>query len=163
MIDQLKEAADIVPADFQISPVWEYALDRECEGDVLVRPIFDLPVETLDLRFVGSSVRLANGRTVPSKIANVAAHDPYATRQFICLSVFADRWFSLARYFDPDIERNGPTALAAFLGLTVEEVFPILYDLRPYCNGDQEALSGTIDTEPSERLSDREIMRLVSR
>jgi len=161
MTEQLKEMADIVPADFQVSPVWEYALDREVEGESLVRPVLDLPARTLDLRFVGAPVRLANCQVMPAMIANVTVTDPYRTHQFISLSLYKNEWFGLARYYDADLDQNGPAALAEFLGLTIEEVFPISYDLRAYCIGNPDALAGKINVEPSERLTDKERLRLV--
>ncbi len=161
MTELLKEMADIVPTDFQISPIWEYALDREVEGESLVRPVLELPARTLDLRFVGTPVRLANDRILPAMVANVTANDPYRTRQFISLSLYKSEWFGLARYHDVDIDQNGPAALAEFLGLAIEDVFPVSYDLRACCIGNPDALAGKIDAEPSERLTDKERLRLV--
>ncbi len=161
MNDQHKEFEDIVPADFEISPVWEFALDREIEGNMLVRPVLDLPVSTLANRFIGTPVRLANGRIMPSVITNVTTTDPYQTRHFISLCLYRGEWFDLARYHDVDIERHGPSALADFLGLSMKDVFPIAYDLRAYCTGDPAALAGTIEAEPRERLSDRELRALA--
>ena len=52
-------------------------------------------------------------------------------------------WFDLARYFDPDPVERGPEALAHFLGLPVDEVFPISFDVREYVEGQPPALAYT--------------------
>src|SRR6202041_1308023 len=67
--------------------------------------------------------------------------------------------FHLARYFDFDRDARGPKALAKFLGLPVEEGFPIAYDVTPYAVGEKSALSGFIRAEPAIRLSEEEIIR----
>ena len=84
------------------------------------------------------------------------------TEHFLTLSIERDaRWFTLARYHDLDRTENGPHALARFLGLSIEEVFPISYDIRQYVNGEAAALSGYIHEEPRERLSRTEIIRMA--
>jgi len=71
------------------------------------------------------------------------------------------KWFHLARYHDPDREAHGPEALGRFLGLGISEVFPIEYDIRRYAEGAVAAVSGTILSEPSEKLSRAEIIALA--
>jgi hypothetical protein len=50
--------------------------------------------------------------------------------------------------------------LAQFLGLQVDDVFPISYDVRRYSQGNPAALAGGILKEPRERLTQGEIMAL---
>src|SRR5262249_59029714 len=84
------------------------------------------------------------------------------TTHFLTLSVERDgRWFHVARYHDFDYEERAPEKLAAFLGLAVNEVFPITYDLRPYANGDPRALHGMIPEAPAEKLTRAEIIALA--
>jgi hypothetical protein len=65
-------------------------------------------------------------------------------------------WFHLARYHDIRSAVEGPEALARFLGLDVDDVFPISVDVRRYVRGDPAALTATVLKEPRERLTREE-------
>lgn len=72
-----------------------------------------------------------------------------------------DEWFHLARYFDSEYGRYGPEQLAGFLGLPVDEVFPISYDISLIAEGNEDVLKGQFHSEPLERLSRDERMSLL--
>jgi hypothetical protein len=67
----------------------------------------------------------------------------------------------LARYWDLDYEKNGPDALAQFLGLSKPEIFLISYDLTAYVTGEHSVLVGNVLMEPRLRLPEDEIIRLA--
>ncbi len=145
-------------ADFEEHAVWEFPT----AGETIVRPVKDLPVQSLTFRMVGTQVRLANGSRIWADIGNVDTGDPRQTEQFLTLTVYKDgKRFTLARYFDFDYADRGPEALASFLGLPVSEVFPISYDIRQYVIGDLAALCGTITKDPPEKLTREEIIALA--
>jgi hypothetical protein len=98
-------------------------------------------------------------------IGNVSAGDPRSTEHFLTLSVErSGRWFFLPRYHDFDYGERGPEALARFLSLSPDDVFPIAYDLSPYVEGgDPAALSGTITKEPREKLTRAELIAMALR
>jgi hypothetical protein len=156
----LKDAPDLVPADFELSPVWEYLNEDEL-GEALVRPVEELPVKSLANRIAGVPVRLANGQSVWSMMEGIHQSDPFRTRHLLQISIYKDRWFHLARYHDPELSMYGPDQLAAFLEVPINEVFPITYDVRSLCIGNPRALAGTIEAEPDEKLSRSEIIRLI--
>ena len=127
-----------------------------------MRPLKKTLVKTLTGRFVGAQVRLANGTEVWALIGNVDVSNPRLSEHFLTLSVFRDgRWFTMARYHDLDSNERGPQALAAFLSLRVNEVFPISYDISRFCLGESAALVGTIEKEPRERLTRAHIIGLA--
>lgn len=96
--------------------------------------------------------RTANGSG--QLIGNVDPVNPRRTEHLLTLSVeHGGRWFTLARYHDFDFAEHGFEVLAEFLGLAVDEVFPIAYDIRQWVKGDAGALQGRILKEPRERLS----------
>jgi hypothetical protein len=159
--ERLKEFDDMDLNDFRVSPVWEFANDRESEGVLPVRPVLDLPARTLSNRFVGTKVCLANGQCLPAIVGNVSESDAYRTHHFLSLNLYKGKWFCLARYHDIDSEQHGPAALAAFLGLPIQDVFPIAYDIRDHCAGSAAALAGTIEAEPKERLTKGELVKLA--
>jgi hypothetical protein len=72
-------------------------------------------------------------------------------------------WFHLARYFDVGFSAHSPDALARFLGLHVDDVFPIFVDVRRYVRGDPAALTAIVLKEPQERLTREEIRALIFR
>lgn len=145
-------------ADFERFPVWEF---EDADDEMSVRPVLGLPVSTLRSRIVGTQVQLANGQATWAMI-NVSERDAGSTEHLVTLSLErTEHWFHLARYHDVDYVERGPTAVAAFLGLSVDEVFPISYDLRQYAAGDAAALVGRVLQEPRERLSRAQIVAMV--
>ena len=49
-------------------------------------------------------------------------------------------------------------SLPMFLGLPIEEVFPISYDISRLCAQKTESSVGKIPVEPSERLSESDLI-----
>jgi hypothetical protein len=87
--------------------------------------------------------------------------NPRATRQFLSLVLqHHGDWFALDRYCDETEERDSE-ALARFVGLPIDDVFPIAYDLRETTFGHPDALVGTIEKQPRERLSFDERLDLM--
>jgi hypothetical protein len=160
MREKLRPGASISVADYKQWPIWEFATN-DSPDETAVRPVKTLPVTTLDSRFIGLQVRLANGALVWATIGNVDVHDERRTRQFIDVGIHRGKErFHLARYFDVLRSRQGPEALAKFLDLQVEDVFPIEYDLSQYVLGDARSIKGRIEREPSERLTRQERVKL---
>ena len=127
----------------------------------MVQPVEKIPVESLDNRELGTQVRLANGSQVWAIIGNVDVTNPRATQHFLFLSIErGGEWFHLARYHDIGFPSRSPEALARFLGLQVDEVFPIYVDVRRYVRGDPAALTAIVLKEPQERLTRAELMSL---
>ena len=160
MIENSKPVESLTVADFEAHPVWEYLNDDEI-GETMARPVEKLPVETLDDRIVGTQVRLANGSEVWGLFGNFDVKNPRATQHFMALSIErGGEWFHLARYQDIDFASRGPEALGRFLGLGVDDVFPITVDVRRYVRGDPKALTAIQLKEPRERLTREELMAL---
>jgi hypothetical protein len=156
MIENIKSVELLTVADFQTHPVWEFLNDDEL-GEMMMQPVEMIPVETLDNRLIGTLVRLANGSQVWAFIGNFDVANPRATQHFMTLSIERNgKWFHLARYFDFDFTDRGPDALARFLGLSVDDVFPISVDIRRYVQGNPAALAFTVPKEPQEKLTREE-------
>jgi hypothetical protein len=148
MIENIKPAESLTVADFRANPVWEFLNDDEI-GETMARPVEELPVETLDNRIVGAQARLGNGLEVWGLFGNFDVKNPRATQHFLALSIDRDgKWFHLARYFE-GFTAYSPEALARFLGLEVDDVFPITVDVR----GDPAALTAIVLKEPQEKIT----------
>ncbi len=161
MSHNMKQLEELMEADLAAFPVWEFVNDDE-KGETAVRPVKKTPVNKLDGRLVGIKVKLANDTEVWALIANVDASNPRSTQHFITLTLFRDgQCFTLARYHDVGADKWGPQALAAFLGLPIDKVFPISYDISRLSNGDPAALIGKIEKEPRERLTRDQIIALA--
>jgi hypothetical protein len=157
-----KPVEQLTVDDLKAFPVWQYTNADEDIGETVVRPVKRLPVTALNGRVVGAQVTLANGSRRWALLGNVDPNNPRLTQHFLTLSVFDQgRWFTMARYHDFDADERGPEAVAAFLGLPTDAVFPISYDVRPYCRGEARALAGTIEKEPRERLTRAQIIALA--
>jgi hypothetical protein len=151
------------PEAFKTHPVWEFTNADPSSDDAEVRPVGSVPVAHLVNRIVGTQVRLANGEHRWAILGNVDVRKVRSTYHLLTCSVLVNgRWFYLARYHDVGQAEHGPSSLAAALQLSVDEVFPMSYDIRALVSeGDPNAQRGAIDKEPTERLSDDEIMDLV--
>jgi hypothetical protein len=147
--------------DLERHPVWESILDDEAD-ELSVFPVRDLPVADLEGRFVGTRVQFANGDLHWAMLFYLHANDSRKTEQFLSVRIERNgKWFDLARYWDVDYERSGPEALARFLGLPLEEIFPIRYDVREYSMGNPAALAGEVPKEPRERLPEDVIIKMI--
>lgn len=155
MAGEAKPVDALVIDDFQRSPVWEFTNEDEQDLDeTAVRPVNPLPVTDLGNRICGTQVVLANGRRVWAIIGNVDVADPRKTEQFLGISLEKNgSWFHVASYSAFDFAERGPDRAAEFLGLPVDEVFPIAYDLRQIAEGNAGSLRGEIPKEPRERLT----------
>jgi hypothetical protein len=157
----MKPIEALTIADLEENPVWQYT-NSDSAGETAVRPIKTIPVRSLTGRVVGAPAVLASGQRVWALFGNVDASNPELTEHFLTLSVEKKgKWFTMARYHDFDAEENGPPALARFLGLRVEDVFPISYDISKYCRGERAALVGEIPRVPKKRLTLEEIVGLA--
>ena len=149
--------------DFQNHPVWKYLWgESDKKGDTLVEPAQPLPVKRLSSQYVVCTpVRLANGSQFWAMIENITTNNPQSTAHFIVLCVVKDgRRIFLGRYFDPWYDDMSPENFAKSLGMNVDDVFPISYDVQPYVEEQSPSHTGLIPKEPSERLSDDELMAL---
>jgi hypothetical protein len=129
-----KRVDELTIEDIRVFPVWEYTNTDEDEDETVVRPVKRMPVKSLTGRIVGTEVTLADGTRRWATLSNIDETNRRLTEHFLTLSVF-DRgaWFTMARYHDVDAAKRGPTALATFLGMSLDAVFPISYDISRYC------------------------------
>jgi hypothetical protein len=163
MVDIAKPAEELTVSDLQEFPVWEF-VDDDSLGETSVRPVAELPTNSLFGRLLGLPVTLSNGRVMFGLVGNVDLNDEASTRHFLQLSLNHNgKWSHLARYHDPDVETHGPEHLARSIGLGVSDVFPIVLDMRPWCIAGESALVRTIERQPTERLSSHELMQLALR
>lgn len=146
-------------------PLWEFDLateDKPGQDETWVLPVKRLPVSSLANRIVATRVRLANASWVVAMLGNISLGSARYTKQFATLSVaVGERWFHLARYFDVGYSERSPLVLANALGLPVEDVFPISYDLTGIAVGLPEVVRGEITAEPKERLTREELIKLA--
>jgi hypothetical protein len=156
-----KAAEKLTVEDIAKYSVWRF-VNNDALGETLVTPVKKLPATDISGKLVGTAVRLANGAMVWAILGNISPRHKQKTQHFITISVERDgSWFHLARYFDPLRDQYGPMSLANFLGLSIDEVFPIAYDIRGVAEGPADVLSGSIAAEPAERLDDDQRMTLL--
>lgn len=158
-----KTIGSLTISDLRSCVVWEFVSSEESR-ESLVRPIKSGPVARTNSRVIGTQVRLANGASVWALLGNIDTQNPMLNQHLLTLSVFCgNRWFTMARYHDIDAKKNGPKALARFLGLPVDEVFPISYDLRQKCKGRPGALLGKIEKTVLNKLTREQIIEVTLR
>ena len=155
-----KPVESLTVTDLTINPVWRFV--RHSGGEAVVRPVMRIPVSSTAGKLFGTQVFLANGATVWALLGNVDRAQPRLTQHFLTVSLERDGvWFHLARYFDCDHADRGPGAVARFLDLAVDAVFPLGYDVRRYVEGEPAALCGYVHAEPMERLTVEQLAALA--
>ncbi len=158
----MKGVSELTLSDLRQHPVWRYT-GRDEPSEIAVRPVKKLPVTSLAGALVGCNIRLASGRNLMALLGNLDAANAELTEHFLTLSVYRDDGavFHLARYHDRDAGERGPDALAAFLKMKKEEVFPIAWDARSVVAGNPVALHGKIEAAPKHRLTREQVIALA--
>lgn len=156
-----KRMEELTAVDLQAHSVWRFVRDQR-GGETCLRPVARVPVSNLTGKLVATRITLANGHRPWALVGNIDVTNARLTKHFVTISVEqGGRWFHLARYHDFDYAERGPLALAGFLGLQVEDVFPIAYDVSGSVRDAAEGTAGKILAEPDERLSRAEIIGLA--
>ena len=154
----MKHVDSLDEVDFRQYPVWQFSYEEE----MYLFPIQNLPVHSFRNCLVGLDGVLASGVKLFAILTNVDLENVAATSQFLSAQFSLDgERIKLARYFDDDWESKGPRALAARLGLKVEDVFPISFDLSPYTEVEVRASKLSIEARPVLRLSEDERLDLL--
>jgi hypothetical protein len=163
MASSPRPVESLTPTDLTTHSVWEFVSDDEPD-ETYIRPVATLPTDSLHNRIVGIEAELANGSLVWALLGNFVVNDIRQTRHFLTVSVLVrDGWFRLARYHDFDHEEQGPAKLAQAMGLAVDEIFPIQYDIGKWVSGAAtDVARGTVDAVPLERLSRAELIKLAA-
>lgn len=154
-----KQLRDLTSFDFEAYPVWKNDLsDEASDGELAYVPVENLPVESLKGKIIGVPVKLANGTELWARLSGIRLIDARYTEHHLSMRIEkAGKWFALQRYYDPGYHRANPDALAKFLGMNVDDVFPITYDIRPYVVAGSPAATGVVFKEPRERLSKEDL------
>jgi hypothetical protein len=138
----LKFSNNLTIQDFKEFPIWEFTNKHESvsrDGELVVMPVTDFPVTTLEGRFIGTEVKLANGNLVWAVLLgiNLAKAKPVSSAIF-----YRGAETYMLRCLAPGV--SGPEQLAQFLGLRVEDVFPICFDISRLAIGAADAVKGEL-------------------
>jgi hypothetical protein len=157
-----RDIESLTSKDFAEFPVWRFT-NSDTPRETCVTPVRRLPVKRLTGCIVGCPLHLANGAVLTGFIGNLDPANPRLTEHFLTVSMFRSdgALFHLARYHDFDAAERGPAVLAAFLGESVDAVFPIKYDVSAIVTGPPEVVCGSIPSEPRERLTRAEVIALA--
>jgi hypothetical protein len=138
----IKYSHKLTIQDFKKFPVWEFTARHETigpDGELVVVPITDLPVSSLERRFVGTEVTLANGCRLMAVLLGINLVSAKPISEMIVYRV--DETFMFRRSAP---RASGPEQLAQFLCLRLEDIFPISYDISQLATGDPCAIKGEI-------------------
>jgi hypothetical protein len=158
----MKDVSQLTSADLREYPVWRFTRSDQ-PTETAVRPLKKLPAKSLTGSLVGCEVRLAHGKKMMALLGNLDVEKARLTEHFLTLSIYREdgEIFHMARYHDFDSSERGPDALAAFLKMKKEEIFPIAWDIRHLVAGGPSALHGLIEASPKERLTRAQIVALA--
>ena len=161
---KMKPVNGLTPKDFLETPIWESVDDCEENApyETYMRAVAEIPVVSLACRIVGVKLILSNGESLFGILGNVDLDNPIKTKHFLTITVFKHgKTFNLARYHDVDYDQNNEDALASFLELEVDSVFPIRYDISGVALGHSDCLSGSIPREPKLRFTEDDLIKLA--
>jgi|SRR5580698_1385171 hypothetical protein len=138
----IKYSNKLTIQDFKEFPVWEFTSKHEHirpDGELVVIPVRNLPVSSLDGRFVGTEVKLASDCFLMAVLLGINLVKPKPISEMVIYR--ANETFMFRRNA-PGV--SGPEQLAQFLRLRLEDVFPISYDISQFAIGDAGAIKGEI-------------------
>lgn len=160
-----KTVDELTAGDFERHPIWEFVYDEvKYDDETWVQPVLELPAKHLDHRAVGIQVRLNCGIRKWARLYNIDLTDHLRTTYFRGISLeHAGKWLHLARYFDVTYHQDGPEALASALGMQLDEVFPIAYDISGLAIGPENILIDSIPAVLEMQLSREELRALSKR
>jgi hypothetical protein len=161
MSERIKTIESLTVADLRATAIWKYG-NIDSAGETIILPVRAASVKSLTGKVVGTTAVLANGASVWALIGNIDVDNPRFTFHFLTISIESNgKWFSLARYHDHDHPIRGPDALARFLGLKVDDVFPITLDIRRFVAGNLSSLTFRVEKEPNEKFTRAEIIAMA--
>ena len=153
-----KEISDLTVADLKRQPVWRFVSVSGTE----VAPVETLPPRSFDSLIIGAEVQLADESWVWALLQNFSLSGSAVNDHFLNLTFdIKGSWFVLARYHDPWIESHGPQKLAQLLDRSLEQVFPIRFDLRKALKSFDLVFVGEVQMEPDVKLTRDQIMQHV--
>jgi len=147
-LDTRKPIDQLTPEDFGAFPVWEFALDEESNPDqdeTWVRPIDTsaVPADAYSL-LVAADFTTSSGQPLQGFVGVTTAGALQIDQPILLANgSYLPYLPSAVAFLQPQ-----PTAgewLAAQLGLSVAELFPLRYTLRVVIDGEAAPRSGTFD------------------
>jgi hypothetical protein len=166
MASKSKRLREIKPKDLEEYWLWR-SVPAKSDGELRVRPV---KVEKTTKGFSAGSlaatkVKCADGSQYWALIEGIHPDKPEFSKHNRELRLFVDGfgWFQLAQYFDSDEYRHkhGENVLCTLLGKTIEDVFPISFDLSDKSDSGSPCLVGTFEINPAWGLAREEIMNLL--
>jgi hypothetical protein len=147
--------------DFEKHPVWQIVEDDKYSS-LMLNPVKKLPVEHLENRIVGTKVALADGTITWAILSNISATEKLRNTHFLNASINCNgSWFDLARYHDSDFERRNGDVLAKKLGKSIEQVFPIVFDVSSIVSGEKSVLKDEINYLVRDQLTMSELISMA--
>lgn len=164
-----KPCDKITPEDLAKHPVWTFDLKNEAlpgRDETWMVPVTKLPVSSLNNHGCLANAVLACGKKMTAMLWSIDLTSQRRTEQFIAIAFWLnDRWWHLSqRPFlseSGNLESHLPNDLASKLGLDLNEVFPIAYDISQIAIGPSEITQGKILIEPREKLTKSQRMALA--
>jgi len=154
----IKEVSALTPLDLRQYPVWEYVfdLDRvpECDQDMptdtSVTPVKELPVDDTGNCVIGTKVKLNNGTQEWAMLSGLTLPSPDGRTGTVFVHLFDQKraeWADFPPRDYPVYRADAPREVSALLGLAMEDVFPLSYDIRGLVAGPEQMLQGTIGSD----------------
>ncbi len=105
---------------------------------------------------------LANGNCIWTILSNVNLDIPdYNVHMLSVRLDCSGKWFDLGRYFDSDYEDRTPNHFSDLIGLSLDAILPISYDLSPFAIGNKDSLLGEIPVKVKTQLPLSELMKFI--
>jgi hypothetical protein len=151
------------PDDVKKNRLWEFVPSKD--GELWVKSIASRKTKKFSGRLVSCQVTFANDSRHWALIEGIDIDTPEFSRHNREIRLFVEGcgWFHLAQYFDnEEIKKyRGESVLSEMMGLSVDEIFPIEFDVRELSSVDSSCLSGTFEVNPGWGLSKADVMALL--
>ena len=149
----------------ELGHIWLLEYVPSKDGRLWVKPIKTNETKKFSGRIAGCEVTLADGTQNSAFIEGIDIETPKFSKHHrtLILWIPASGWFQLAKYYSNDELKAicGDEVLCNVLGKSLDEVFPISFDLRDRSSIDSPCLTGTFEHNPSWGLSGAEVMQIL--
>lgn len=156
-LDELK------PEELNVVWLWEYTPSKD--GRLWVKPIKTTKTKKFSGRIAACEVVFADGSRHTAMIEGIDIETPEFSKHHreLILWISTHGWFRLAQYYCNDDVKAicGDEVLCKIVNKSLNEVFPIKFDLRDRSSIDSTCLSGAFEHNPSWGLSGADVMKIL--
>lgn len=152
---------DLSPENLNLQQLWTYTPSKD--GALWIKP--SKKNRTLENKLIATNVQFSDGTFHPALIEGIDIEFPEFSKHNRQITIWIPNygWFQLALYNDSDACKKlyGELVLSKLFNKSVNQIFPIYFDLRNQLNIDDNSLFGYFEHNPSWGITREEAISIL--